>query len=128
MFARFFESGLGSCVIRLGYFDCVAEHCVRLITGQHANVAVVVDLCVVHLLEVGAKLFGDSVREHSETSGVVLEAFLAWAILDDDLAAERLVVFGADVVVVIAVLDLDRSFGDGWSSGNAGLCCLTRCR
>ena len=126
MVASCFESGSGSRVIRLGRLDCVAEHCVCLVTGQHTDFAFVVDLCIVHLLEVGADLFADSVRELSETSGILLESILARARFDDDLAAERLVVFSANVVVVIAVLDFDCAVGGGWSSSTMWLGGLLR--
>ena len=94
-------------MVCLWYFDCVAEHCVRLITRQHFDFAFVFDLGVVHLLVVTADLFGDRVRERFETSGVVLEAVRARTILHDDFTADCLIVLGADVVLVIAVLDFD---------------------
>jgi hypothetical protein len=116
VFASGFEGGSGSRVVGLGRLDCIAEHCVCLVTGQHSDSAFVVDLCVVHLLEVSADLFADSLRELSETSSILLESFLARTGFDHDLACEGLIVLGTDIFVVIAVLDFDSAVLSGWSS------------
>ena len=93
------------------------------VTWEHLNGDLVVESTTIELLEVGAETVCDSFGDCCKTCGIVLETTLATTVLHSNSSSERLIVFDANAVLVVTVVDLDCSLGDWWLGSGTGLAC-----
>ena len=97
-----------------------------MVTSEHLDHDWIVDGGVVQFLEVHTKTVGDRLGYFGTTSSVVSKTSFTAALGDDDLACERLIVLDTNVVITVAVADLDFTGDSGRSSSEAWLACLVR--